>query len=50
MPDVDRIEIIYSDADGNLVEQSKATHAEAIEYDAGGNVIHRVYAEVNGEK
>ena len=38
-----RSEIIYTDDDGNLVDQSTATSAELIEYDANGDVIRRTY-------
>lgn len=43
-------EVLFSDADGNLVEQEQATHAEVIEYDASGEVIKRTYATIGAEE
>lgn len=43
-------ETIWSDSDGNIVEQNNATRAEIIEYDADGGVINRTYATIGAEE
>jgi uncharacterized protein RhaS with RHS repeats len=43
-------EVLFSDADGNLVDKEQAAHAEVIEYDASGEVIKRTYATIGAEE
>ncbi len=38
--------LYFQDADGNPVEKSEATRAEAVEFDAPGNQIFRTYLEL----
>lgn len=38
-------ESIFSDRDGNPCSKEDATNVEIVEYDAGGKVIKRTYAE-----
>jgi hypothetical protein len=41
-------EFIFSNADGEIVDQQNAKNVEVIEYDAEGKVLHRTYATVGG--